>query len=214
MPKLNRWWIIKPAVFVACLLPTLWAVRGLWLTIQGFDGGLGPDPPKYLTEFSGIWTLRFLMVTLAITPLRRLTGISSFIRFRRMIGLFAFFQCFLHWMTYISFDQSFMFGEIVKDIVKRPFILSGMIGFTLMIPLALTSTRKWIGRLGGSRWQMIHRLIYFSAIAGVIHYYFFEKSDFRNPLAYGALVAVLLGFRAIHAMRNRALKTAEVSDRF
>jgi sulfoxide reductase heme-binding subunit YedZ len=213
MPKPNRWWILKPAVFVACLMPTLWAARGMVLTVQGLAGGLGPDPVKYITEFTGIWTLRFLMVTLAISPLRRITGWTSLIRFRRMIGLFAFFQGFVHWMIYLTFDQSFMFGEIVKDIIKRPFILSGMVGFTLMIPLAITSTRKWIVRLGGSRWQMIHRLVYLSAIAGVIHYYFFEKSDIRNPLAYGALVAVLLTFRAVHAMRQRALKPADVTDR-
>jgi sulfoxide reductase heme-binding subunit YedZ len=213
MPKLNRWWILKPAVFVACLLPTAWIGRALWLTYQGLDGGLSANPIKDVTEFTGLWTLRFLMITLAITPLRRITGLSGLTRFRRMLGLFTFFQGVLHWITYIWLDQFFMWGEIAKDIVKRPFITSGMLGFTLMIPLAITSTRKWIARLGGSRWQKIHRLIYISAVAGVIHYYFFVKSDIFYPLAYGLLVTVLLGFRGWHAIRTRTLKPATTYSR-
>ena len=213
MPKLNRWWTLKSAVFVACLLPTAWIGRALWLTYQGLDGGLSANPIKDVTEFTGLWTLRFLMITLAITPLRRITGLSSLIRFRRMLGLFTFFQGVLHWITYIWLDQFFMWGEIAKDIVKRPFITSGMLGFTLMIPLAITSTRKWIARLGGSRWQKIHRLIYISAVAGVVHYYFFVKSDIFYPLAYGLLVTVLLGFRGWHAVRTRTLKPATTYSR-
>ena len=200
MRKFNRWWILKPAVFLACLGPMV------WISNQALYGRLSANPIKDITEFTGIWTLRFLMITLAITPLRRITGVSSLIRFRRMIGLFTFFQGFLHWMTYVWLDQFFMWGEILKDIIKRPYILSGMTAVTLMIPLAVTSTRKWIARLGGSRWQAVHRLIYFSGAAGVIHYYFFEKSDVRNPLAYALLLSFLLGFRAWHAMRQRALK--------
>src|SRR5438105_3393605 len=195
MPKINRWWILKPAVFVACLVPTVWIARALWLTYLGRDGGLSANPIKDVTEFTGIWTLRFLMITLSITPLRRITGWSSLIRFRRMIGLFTFFQGFVHLMTYIWLDQFFMFEEILKDIYKRPFITSGMAGFVLMIPLAITSTKKWIGRLGGKRWQLLHRLIYFSGVAGVLHYYFFVKSDIQDPLAYALLLAILLGFR-------------------
>jgi len=206
MPKFNRWWVLKPIVFLACLAPTAWIARAVWLLSQGLDSGLSANPIKDVTEFTGIWTLRFLMITLAITPVRRITGMNSLIRFRRMLGLFTFFQGFLHWMTYIWLDQFFMWEEILKDIVKRPFILSGMVGFTLMIPLAVTSTKKWIGRLGGSRWQMLHRLIYISGAAGVIHYYFFEKSNIRNPLAYGALLTALLGLRALYAMRHRTVK--------
>jgi sulfoxide reductase heme-binding subunit YedZ len=206
MPKFNRWWVLKPIVFLACLAPTAWIARAVWLTYQGLDGGLSANPIKDVTEFTGIWTLRFLMITLAITPVRRLTGMTSLIRFRRMLGLFTFFQGFMHWMTYIWLDQFFMWDEIVKDIVKRPFILSGMVAFTVMVPLAVTSTKKWIGRLGGSRWQMLHRLIYISGAAGVIHYYFFEKSNIRNPLAYGALLTALLGLRVWYAMRQRTVK--------
>jgi sulfoxide reductase heme-binding subunit YedZ len=210
MPKPNRWWILKPVVFLACLAPLAWISRAVWLTYQGLDGGLSANPIKDVTEFTGIWTLRFLMITLAITPLRRITGLSSLIRFRRMIGLFTFFQGFIHLMTYIWLDQFFMWSEILKDIYKRPFILSGMTGFVLMLPLAITSTRKWIARLGGSRWQWVHRLIYLSAIAGVIHYYFFVKSDIQDPLAYGLLLTILFGARAWHAVRQRGLKHAEL----
>lgn len=208
MPKFNRWWILKPLVLLACFTPMLWISWALWLEYQGRPSGLSANPIKDVTEFTGIWTLRFLMITLAITPLRRLTGMSSLIRFRRMLGLFTFFHCFVHWMTYIWLDQFFMWDEIVKDIIKRPLILSGMVGFTLMIPLAITSTRKWISRLGGSRWQMLHRLIYISGVAGVIHYYSFEKSNIRSPLAYGALLIFLLGVRAWYAVRQRKLKLA------
>jgi sulfoxide reductase heme-binding subunit YedZ len=190
MPKFNRWWVLKPVVLLACFAPLV------WITYAALNNQLSANPIKDITEFTGLWTLRFLMITLALTPLRRITGWNSLIRFRRMIGLFTFFHAFLHWMTYIWLDQFFIWGEIAKDIVKRPFITSGMAGFTLMIPLAITSTKKWIARLGGKRWQRLHRLIYISGIAGVIHYYFFVKSDIQDPLAYGLLLAVLLGFRA------------------
>jgi sulfoxide reductase heme-binding subunit YedZ len=206
MPKFSRWWVLKPVVFLACLTPTLWITRAVWLTYQGSNGGLSANPIDDVIEFTGLWTLRFLMITLAITPVRRITGASSLIRFRRMLGLFTFFQGFLHWMSYVALDQEFLWREILQDIIKRPFILSGMTAFTVMIPLAITSTRKWIARLGGPRWQMVHRLIYISGVAAVIHYYFYEKSDIVNPLGYGVLLAVLLGFRVWNAMRPRGLK--------
>ena len=206
MKKANRWWVIKPVVFVACLLPTAWAVHALWLAYQGLDPGIRGDPVKVIEETTGLWTLRFLVITLAITPLRRLTGWNSLIRMRRMMGLFTFFQAIIHWSIYLWLDQSFIVSEIVKDIIKRPMIMSGMAAFVLMIPLAITSTKKWIGRLGGKRWQLLHRLIYISGVAGVLHYYFFVKSDFRNPLAYGVLLLVLLGFRAWRALSERGLK--------
>jgi sulfoxide reductase heme-binding subunit YedZ len=213
MRKFNRWWLLKPVVFLACLVPTVWITRAAWLTFQGLDGGLSANPIDDVIEFTGIWTLRFLMITLAITPLRRITGMSSLIRFRRMLGLFTFFQGFVHLMSYIGLDQFFLWSEIVKDVIKNLFITSGMIAFLLMIPLAITSTRKWIARLGGSRWQAVHRLIYLSGVAGVIHYYFYEKSDIRNPLAYGLLLTALLGFRAWHAFRQRALRHAPLRQR-
>jgi sulfoxide reductase heme-binding subunit YedZ len=206
MTKFNRWWVIKPVVFVACLLPTAWSARAVWLTYRGLDAGLSANPIKDITELTGLWTLRFLMITLAITPLRRVTGWNSLIRMRRMLGLFTFFQSVIHLSTYIWLDQFFDFDSIVKDIVKRPMITSGMAAVVLMTPLAITSTKKWIGRLGGRRWQLLHRLIYISGIAGVLHYYFFVKSDIRDPLASAALLTVLLAFRGWHAVRERRLQ--------
>ncbi len=197
MPKFNRWSILKPVVFLACLGPLV------WLAYAALTGQLSANPIKDITEFTGIWTLRFFMITLSVTPLRRMTGWNSVVRIRRMFGLFTFFHGFLHLMTYVWLDQFFMFSEIVKDIMKRPFITAGMTAFTLMLPLAVTSTKKWIGRLGGKRWQLLHRLVYFGATAGVVHYYWFEKSDIQRPVGYGALLAVLLLFRAWHAVRNR-----------
>ena len=190
MPKFNRWWIFKPAVFVVCLVPMVWLV---WDT---FAGNLSANPIEDIRNRTGIWTLRFLMITLSVTPLRRIIGWPSLIRFRRMLGLFAFFYAFVHFITYIWLDQAFAWDEIVKDMIsKRPFILSGVASFVLLIPLAITSTKKWIGRLGGKRWQMIHRLIYLSAGLGVLHYYWRVKLDIARPLAYGAVLAVLLGLR-------------------
>ncbi len=203
MPKVTRWWVIKPLVLLACMIPLAWITRAILREYQGLPSGLSANPIKDVTEFTGIWTLRFLMITLAITPVRKLTGWSSLIRVRRMLGLFTFFHAFIHWMTYVWLDQFFMWEEIAKDIVKRPFITSGMAAFVFMIPLAITSTKKWIGRLGGKRWQMLHRLIYLSGVGGVIHYYFFVKSDIEDPIAYGALLAVLLGIRGWFAIQAR-----------
>lgn len=206
--KPNRWWIVKPVVFVACLLPTAWTIRVLWLAYQGQDPGVFGDPIKVVREVTGIWTLRYLMITLAITPLRRLTGWSSLIRMRRMMGLLTFFQGAVHLAIYLWLDESFMMSEIVKDVIRRPFIASGMISFFLMLPLAVTSTKKWIGRMGGKRWQLLHRLIYFAGFAGVLHYYFYVKSDIRDPLAYAVLFGVLLAFRGLHVLRERGFKPA------
>ena len=190
MPKFNRWWIFKPAVFLVCLVPMAWLVWDI------FAGNLSANPIEDIRNRTGIWTLRFLMITLSVTPLRRIIGWPSLIRFRRMLGLFAFFYAFVHFITYIWLDQAFAWDEIVKDMIsKRPFILSGVASFVLLIPLAITSTKKWIGRLGGKRWQMIHRLIYLSAVLGVLHYYWRVKLDIARPLAYGAVLAVLLGLR-------------------
>ena len=189
MPKLHRWWILKLAVFLACLVPAVWLAWDIWA------GNLSANPIEDLRDRTGIWTLRFLMITLAVTPLRRVTEWRSVIRFRRMLGLFGFFYAFIHFITYIWLDQFFDFHAILDDITKRPFIISGVVSFVLLIPLAITSTKKWIGRLGGKRWQMVHRLIYVSAAAGALHYYWRVKLDVRSPVAYGALLAILLLFR-------------------
>lgn len=195
----TRWirWILKPALFVACLGPLG------WLTWGALTDGLGANPIETITRETGTWTLRFLVLALSVTPLRRLTGWNDAVRFRRMIGLFAFFYGSLHFLTYVWLDQFFAVDEIVKDIRKRPFITVGFTAFSLMVPLALTSTTGWIRRLGGKRWQRLHRLIYFSAIAGVSHYWWLVKADIQRPQIYAAIVAVLLGFRLVTAYRKR-----------
>jgi sulfoxide reductase heme-binding subunit YedZ len=197
MARFNRWWILKPAVFLACL----WPVG--WLTWAFLYDGFSANPVSDITNTTGDWTLRFLMITLSLTPLRRITGWNSLIRFRRMTGLFAFFYSCLHFTTYIWLDQYFAVGEMIKDIAKRPFITVGFTAFVLMMPLAVTSTNKWIRRLGGKRWQRIHRLVYVSATAGVVHYLWLVKLDITRPLTYGAILATLLGLRVWYTLRAR-----------
>jgi sulfoxide reductase heme-binding subunit YedZ len=162
---------------------------------KAYSHALGANPIEVITHATGDWTLRFLLITLAITPVRKLTGRLWLIRFRRMFGLFVFFYGTLHFLTYIWLDKFFDVHEMLHDVAKRRFITVGFTGFILLIPLALTSTTGWIRRLGGKRWQALHRLIYLSAIAGVIHYWWLVKADIHLPLEYGAILAVLLGYR-------------------
>lgn len=184
-----RW--LKPFVFLACLGPL---ARLGW---KAYANRLGANPIEVITHSTGDWTLIFLLVTLAITPLRKLTGQPWLIRFRRMFGLFAFFYVTLHFLTYIWLDKFFDVHEMLKDVEKRKFITVGFTGFLLLIPLALTSTAGWIRRLGGKRWQALHRLIYFAAIAGVIHYWWLVKADIHKPLEYAVVLGVLLGYRMV-----------------
>jgi sulfoxide reductase heme-binding subunit YedZ len=186
-PLSNKW--TKLPVFLLCLTPFGFLV---WRTLTG---NLGPNQVETLQHTTGDWTLRFLVITLCITPLRKLLKLPDLIRFRRMLGLFAFFYACLHFLTYLGPDQSFDLAAMWKDVAKRPFITVGFTAFVLLIPLALTSTAGWIRRLGGRRWQLLHRLIYISAICGVIHYYWLVKSAVLRPLTYGAIVAVLLLWR-------------------
>ena len=193
---LRRW--IKIPIFLLCLVPVLLL---LW---KYFHQDLGANPIEFITHATGDWTLRFLAITLAISPLRRLLGLPELIRFRRLLGLFAFFYGCLHFATYLWLDKFFDFHEIAKDVWKRPFITAGFLGFISMAPLALTSTAGWTRRMGGRRWQLLHRLIYLSAIAGVVHYYWLVKSDVRKPVLYGAIVFLLLAERAVAAPRKSA----------
>jgi methionine sulfoxide reductase heme-binding subunit len=187
---LSRRWVKAP-VFALCLSPLF--VLG-W---RALHDRLGANPIEHITHFTGDWTLIFLIMTLSVTPLRKILGLPELIRFRRMIGLFAFFYGSLHFLTYIWLDKFFDMSETLKDVVKRPFITAGFLAFVLMIPLAMTSTAGWIRRLGGKRWQTLHRLVYASAAAGVIHYYWLVKSDVRKPLLYASLVGILLVFRIV-----------------
>src|SRR5271157_4918223 len=165
------------------------------MALRLYQGKATANPVEYLQHATGDWTLRFLIFTLAITPLRKLLNLPDLIRFRRMLGLFAFFYVCLHFLTYIGPDQSFDLAGMWKDVAKRRYITVGFLGFVLLIPLALTSTKGWIRRLGGRRWQTLHRAIYVTAICGVVHYYWLVKSDHRLPLLYGTLLAALLVYR-------------------
>jgi methionine sulfoxide reductase heme-binding subunit len=196
---MRRW---KLLVFAAALGP---AALLAW---KGWSGGLGVNPIETVTRETGTWTLRFLMATLAVTPLRRLTGWNDAIRFRRMLGLFAFFYGSLHLATWIGLDLFFAWGLMIADVMKRPYITAGMVGFLLMVPLALTSTRGMIQRLGGRRWRLLHRFVYLSAAAGVIHYLWLVKADTARPLRYAAILAILMALRGWFWLRPRLREAA------
>jgi sulfoxide reductase heme-binding subunit YedZ len=191
--KAIRW--LKPLVFVLCLVPLGWLVE------KGIGGELGANPIQVITWSTGLWTLTFLLITLGITPVRKLAGLPWLVRFRRMLGLFAFFYGSLHFLTYVWLDQFFDVRGMIKDVVKRPFITAGLTAFLLLIPLAVTSTRKMIQRLGGKRWQWLHRLIYVSAAAGVLHFLWLVKKDITQPTIYGIILAILLGYRVVIWLR-------------
>ncbi len=189
--------LAKVALFLAALLPLG------HLGWKAYNGMLGANPIEVLTHSTGDWTLIFLTLTIAITPLRRLTAQHCLIRFRRMLGLFAFFYACLHFTTYIWLDKFFDVHDMVKDIGKRPFITLGFTAFVLLIPLAITSTQRMIRRLG-RRWGTLHRLIYISAVAGIVHYWWSVKADIRKPEYYAAAITVLLGFRVFLAFRKKS----------
>jgi sulfoxide reductase heme-binding subunit YedZ len=192
-PRVDRWlrWGVKPLVFGLCLLPLAKVAAG----VAGVGGiSLGADPVEEILETFGKWTLNFLLITLCITPLRQLTAFGDLIRFRRMLGLFAFTYACLHFATYLVLDRGLEWNAIVVDLAKRPYITIGFTALLLLFPLALTSTRGMMRRLG-RRWQKLHRLVYVIAILGVWHYYWQVKLDTREPLIYAAILAVLLGYR-------------------
>jgi len=183
----SKW--TKAALFLLCLGP-LAAIVLPFLT-----HAIIPDPLQFIQHGTGDWALRFLVITLTITPLRQILHLPELIRFRRMLGLYAFLYACLHFTTYLVFDKIFDLHEIWKDVYKRPFITMGFLAFTLLIPLAITSTAGWIRRLGGRRWRTLHRAIYISAVCAVIHYYWLVKSAVIRPLTYAAIVSVLLLWR-------------------
>jgi sulfoxide reductase heme-binding subunit YedZ len=182
----------------------------LW---RAYRHELTANPLEFIQHATGDWTLRFLVFTLAVTPLRKQLRLPELIRFRRMLGLFVFFYACLHFSTYIVFDKFFDVAEMWKDVAKRRFITLGFAAFLLLIPLAITSTAGWIRRLGGKRWQALHRAVYVSAVCGVVHYYWLVKSDVRKPVFYGALVGILLVWRAVQRVAKRGqsapMETAE-----
>jgi methionine sulfoxide reductase heme-binding subunit len=181
----------KLVVFVNALIPL---VLLLW---DLYHKRVGPNPLDFATKTTGMLTLIFLSLTVAVTPLRKIFGINSLVKVRRMLGLFAFFYGSLHLLTYIWFDRLFNLISVGQDVVKRPFILAGMTGFILMVPLAITSTNKMVKRLGGKRWASLHRLVYLAAIAGVVHFWMLVKSDIRLPLTFAFILLFLLGYRLL-----------------
>lgn len=189
---------IKPAVFVLCLVPLM------WLTYQGLTGHLGANPIEKFIRFTGDWALRLLLVTLTVTPLRRITNGAWLLKLRRMLGLFAFFYALVHVLGYVVLDQFFAWDEIWKDIVKRPFITVGMVSFVLLLPLAVTSNQYSMKRLGGRRWKNLHQAVYIIAGCSIFHYLWLVKADLRTPIIHGLILLALLGFRAWFNRRTAA----------
>jgi len=189
--------LLKPVVFMLCLIPLAALIWAILYHPESFSA----NPLEDITDRTGDWTLRFVLITLAVSPLRQITGWNIVVRYRRMLGLFAFFYGFLHFTTYVWFTVFFDIRTIVEDVLKRPFITVGFAAFVLMIPLAITSTKKWISRLGGKRWQRLHQAIYLTGILGVIHYIWRVKSDIQSPLIYAILLTLLLGYRLWNKFR-------------
>lgn len=192
--------LISLAVWLACLSPLIWFV------VQGFTGDLGANPIQYVLRQLGVWALRFICISLAITPLARLLKMPVIARYRRRVGLFAFAYVCLHLTTYIGIDQLFDWPTIGKDIVKRPYITIGMAAFAMLLPMAVTSADKLRRKLGPKRWKRLHQLIYLIAPMGVVHYYLLVKADHRPPLIYGAVMLVLLGYRVVNWELDRRRK--------
>ena len=195
----KRW--IKVPVFLLCLVPAALLVRGM------LTGSLGANPAETIQLQTGRWALKFLLISLAVTPVRRLTGWNIVIQYRRMIGLFAFSYATLHFSAYWAFDLNFAFGAMAGDVLKRPFIALGFSAFLLLVPLALTSTKGWIRRLG-RRWTLLHRLVYIAATLAVIHFAWKVKVFTGDPVVYAAVLIVLLGFRLIWYFRSTSKKSA------
>lgn len=194
--------VLKTLVFTACLLPLGYYAWGTW------QDTLGANPVEAVTRGLGTWALNLLLITLTVTPLRKLSGWHTALRLRRMLGLFVFFYATLHLTSYLWFDQFFDWGEILKDILKRPFITVGMATFILLVPLAATSNAFAIRRLGGRRWQALHRTVYACAILAVLHYSWLVKADQSQPLLYAGILALLLGIRAFWRNQERQAQLA------
>ena len=193
----------KVLIFINSLIPLM------LLSWDLYRKQVGANPLEFVTRTTGVLTIIFLLLSLAITPLRRITGANWLVKFRRMLGLYAFFYGFLHLMTYVSFDRFFNLKSIPGDVAQRPFIAIGMLTFFLMVPLAITSTNKMVKRLGGKRWNLLHKLTYLAGVGGVLHYWMLVKSDTRIPLTFGFVLVVLLGYRIF--MKYAPAKPASVS---
>ena len=199
--------LAKPVVFFLCLLPFIWLFYG------AFTNNLGANPAEYLIRSTGDWTLRFLCIVLAVTPLRVLTSTPQLARLRRMLGLFVYFYVVLHLLSYSWFDMGFDVPDIAKDIAKRPFILVGFSAFVLLTPLAATSFNRAIKALGGKRWQLLHRLVYPIAGLGLLHFFWMRagKNNFGEVVVYAAIVLLLLGWRVAHFLKKNKLKPSKLA---
>lgn len=205
---LNRGLLLKPAakavLFALCLVPLAWLVYGI------VTNNLGANPAEYLVRSTGDWTLRFLCIVLLVTPLRVITSTPQLARFRRMLGLFVYFYVVLHLLSYSWFDMSFDVGDIVKDIIKRPFILVGFSAFLLLTPLAATSFNRAIKALGAKRWQLLHKLVYVVAGLGILHFFWMRsgKNNFTEVFVYAAILSVLLGWRVVQFLNKKQVQKA------
>lgn len=197
---------VRVSVFILALVPFI------LLGIDAITGGLGTNPIEEVTHRTGWWTLTFLMLTLSVTPVRQLTGVGWLVKLRRMLGLYASFYALLHFATYIAIDQFFAFGYILEDIMDRPYITVGFTAFVLLIPLAATSTKKMVKRLGGRRWNRLHKLVYVAAALGVLHFLWLVKADIREPAIFGGVLVTLLGYRLV-ADRLRRLRRGRAEVR-
>ena len=202
----------KPVAFLLCLLPAAWLALGLYALVQGDVASpaaraLGANPVEKAQDTLGVWGLRFLLVTLAVTPLRVLLGVPKLHLFRRMLGLFAFFYVSMHFLWYLFVDQAFDWEQLAADVVKRPYITAGFTALLLLAPLAVTSTRRAMRRLG-RRWEKLHRLVYPAAVLACVHFWWQVKADIREPAVYAAVLALLLGWRIAKRRRNRAAISA------
>jgi len=191
---------IKKLLFIVCLFPAIWLITAL------FTNQLGANPIEAITRETGLWALRFLWLTLLITPLRWITGWNDLVKFRRLLGLYVFFYAVLHMLLYLGLDQFFDIIEIIKDIIKRPFITIGFFSFISLIPLVITSNNPMLKRMGGRRWKQLHRLTYFIAIASSVHFYMLVKLDKTEPLIYIGLLIILLTPRVYRFAKTTALK--------
>ena len=205
MRKLLLHPLAKPVVFLLCLLPFIWLFYG------AFTNNLGANPAEYLIRATGDWTLRFLCIVLAVTPLRVLSSTPQLARFRRMLGLFVYFYGVLHLLSYSWFDMGFDVPDIAKDIAKRPFILVGFSAFVLLTPLAATSFNRAIKTLGAKRWQMLHKLVYLIAGLGLLHFFWMRagKNNFTEVFFYAAIIAVLLGWRVAQFVKKKRLQRTQ-----
>jgi methionine sulfoxide reductase heme-binding subunit len=196
----------KPVVFVLCLLPFA------WLLYSAITNQLGANPAEALIRATGDWTLRFICIVLLVTPLRTITSTPALARFRRMLGLFAYFYVVIHLLSYSGFDMGFDVGDIVKDIIKRPFILVGFLAFLLLTPLAATSFNRAIKALGARRWQLLHKLVYVISGLGLLHFFWMRsgKNDFAEVFVYAAIIAVLLGWRVQQYFKRKRVLTNKI----